>query len=260
MKNFFDNICKFAAISALILTFSAETASAAPTMNIDPTRSSNADDESFAEDFDFTYGGNEEVNDPLEPFNRAVFSFNEVVDDYLLEPVARGYSDVVPVWGKKRVSNFLSNLTEPVNFVNATLQAKDQSAFTSLWRFIINTTFGLLGTFDAATEIGLTEKSESFGQTLYVWGFTDSPYLVLPVFGPSTLRDGVGLGVDFMVNPFNYNEVLDSNVRNPITVTRVIDTRASLLPVTDQLDATALDPYVTYRSSYLQNFEKRANQ
>jgi phospholipid-binding lipoprotein MlaA len=259
MKKLFENTYKFAAISAFVIAVSANTASAA-SVNIDPTRSSKLDEKGFGEDFDFTYGVEDEVYDPIEPFNRAIFSFNEVVDDFLLEPIARGYSNVVPVWGKKRVGNFLSNLSEPINFVNATLQANDQSAFTSLWRFIINTTFGLLGTFDAATEVGLTEKPESFGETLYVWGITESPYLVLPLFGPSTFRDGVGLGVDYVINPFNYNEILDDSVRTPITVTRVVDTRAGLLPITDQLDSAALDPYVTYRSSYLQNFEKRAKQ
>jgi len=240
--------------TATIIAFS-NTAAAAPTIANNQTI---ADDE-FDLDLNSEYA-QKPINDPLESFNRAVFSFNDVVDDFLLEPVAIGYTTVMPKWGQKRVSNFLSNLGEPVNLVNSTLQAKDQSAFTALWRFIINSTFGLLGTFDAASEIGLAKKPESFGETLYVWGVEESPYLVLPILGPSTLRDGVGFGVDYALNPFNYNTVIDSDERYIIAAARIVDTRARLLPTTDKLDEIALDRYVTYRSSYLQNFEKSANE
>lgn len=211
-------------------------------------------------EYDSEYSADLEVNDPIEPVNRAIFSFNSVLDNYLIEPVARGYVDYVPVWGRNRVNNFLSNLNEPVNLVNSTLQAKDEKAFTALWRFIINTTFGLLGTFDAASEVGLDKSSESFAQTLYVWGFTESPYLVIPFLGPSTVRDGLGGVADFYANPFNYNEVLDSDIRTPIYVAEAINTRANLLPVTDNLNNSALDPYTTYRSAYYQNFKVQAEQ
>lgn len=217
-------------------------------------------DDSYEEEQALDYANSVEVNDPLEPMNRAIFEFNSVVDDFLLEPVATTYAENFPEWGQNRVGNFLGNLSEPITFVNSVLQAKDEKAFTSLWRFLINSTFGLLGTFDAATEVGLKKGSEGFGQTLYVWGMTDSPYLVLPLLGPSTLRDGVGGIADFYTSPFNYNPVLDSHIRNPIYVAEVIDTRAGLLPVTENLDNAALDRYVTYRSTYFQNFESRAER
>ena len=245
--------------TASIVAFAQEASAANPTVADNQTKASAKADAEFDLDLNSEYS-EKPVNDPIEPFNRAVFAFNTVVDDYLLKPVAIGYTKVMPEWGQHRVTNFLSNLAEPVNLVNSTLQAKDEAAFTALWRFIINSTFGLLGTFDAASEVGLEKKPESFGETLYTWGITESTYLVLPILGPSTIRDGVGNGVDYFANPFNYNEVLDSNVRTPIYVAKVIDGRAQLLPTTDKLDAAALDRYVTYRSSYLQNFEKRANQ
>lgn len=217
-------------------------------------------EDDYDADYNFEYANATDINDPLEELNRAIFSFNSVVDDYFLEPVATGYDETVPEWGQNRVSNFLSNLTEPVTLVNATLQAKDEKAFTSLWRFLINTTFGVLGTFDAASEVGLKKDKETFGETLYSWGLTESPYLVLPFMGPTTLRDAGGDIIDFYINPFNYNEVLDSNVRLPIYVTNVISTRADLLPVTKNLDSTALDRYATYRSAYYQNFESQAQR
>jgi phospholipid-binding lipoprotein MlaA len=240
---------------ATIVAFSNIASAAAPTIADNQSAGGDEFDLELSSEYAAT-----SVNDPLESFNRAVFSFNDVVDDFLLEPIAIGYTKVVPEWGQKRVSNFLSNLSEPVNLVNSTLQAKDQSAFTALWRFIINSTFGLLGTFDAASEVGLAKKSESFGETLYVWGVKDSPYLVLPILGPSTLRDGIGFGADYAFNPFNYNAVIDSSERYIIAGARIVDTRSRLLPTTDKLDKIALDRYATYRSSYLQNFAKNANE
>lgn len=247
--------------AAAILLFSTVSANAATSVGVNPTNYSGAtEEENFDLEFNDEFATDAKVNDPLEPFNRAVFEFNAVVDDFLLEPVAKGYKQVVPQWGRDRVSNVLSNLSEPVNLVNSTLQGKGEGALTAVWRFIINTTFGVLGTFDAASEVGLEHKSEGFGQTLYSWGATDSPYLVLPILGPSTVRDGVGTVADYFSNPFNYDSVVGQDERLAIGVTTAIATRAGLLDTTAKIEAQALDPYVAYRSFYLQNFEKRAKE
>lgn len=207
--------------------------------------------------YDDDYNSTDE-NDSLEPINRAIYEFNYVVDGVLLDPLARGYNQVMPEWGKKRISNFAYNVTEPVTMINSVLQGDDINAFTSLWRFIINTTFGLLGTFDAAAEIGLEPRPEGFGQTLYTWGVTDTPYLVLPILGPSTVSNLVGMGADYASNPFNYSSVLDREEVLIHTWARIIDTKSKAVVITDEIKKTALDPYTATRSMYLQNFIKRA--
>ncbi|PIR34472.1 MAG: hypothetical protein COV36_00685 [Alphaproteobacteria bacterium CG11_big_fil_rev_8_21_14_0_20_44_7] len=208
--------------------------------------------DSLPDNTDDYYEQEVEIYDPIEPVNRAIFEFNNVVDGVLLKPVAQIYEGVVPQWGRDRVSNVLYNLSEPIIMINSALQGDDVNAFTSLWRFIINSTFGLLGTFDAASEIGLEPRKEDFGQTLYVWGVEESPYLVLPLLGPSTLRDGVGVAVDYYVDPLNYEEVFDDEERVIHSVAEVINSRTELLPVTEKIDNTAIDPYATYRALFLQ--------
>lgn len=204
---------------------------------------------------------NDEVqteNDPLEPVNRAVYDFNEVVDGYVLDPLARGYNEYVPLWGRKRVSNFAYNVSEPVTVLNSVLQGDDVNAFTSLWRFLINSTVGVLGLFDAASEVGLKPRSEGFGQTLYVWGIENSPYLVLPILGPSTLTNTVGKVADYAANPFNHSEVLDAE---PVIVHRTASTvsdKSQAVVITDNIKKNSLDPYIGLRTTYLQNFIQRA--
>ena len=191
-------------------------------------------------------------SDPIEPINRAIFKFNQVVDGVALKPVSQIYRGVVPQWGRDRVSNFLYNVSEPVTVVNSVFQGDPENAFTSVWRFIINTTFGVLGTFDAATEIGLKPRKEDFGQTLAVWGVGEGPYIVLPIIGPSSGRDTVGLGVDYATNPINWGRYTDSEERVALYVAKAIDTRTSILDITDDIERTSLDPYASYRSLYLQ--------
>ena len=212
--------------------------------------------EDEAEIYEYEYvedlGYAPEIYDPIEGVNRAIFEFNHVVDGMLLKPVAQVYRGVVPEWGRQRVSNVLYNLGEPVTVVNSIFQGDDVNAFTSFWRFVINSTFGVLGIFDAASEVGLKPRREDFGQTLYVWGADESPYLVLPLLGPSTLRDGTGLVVDYFIDPFNYEDVLKDSEQVIHTVAEVVDSRTTLLPVTDHVEKTSLDPYAAYRSLYLQ--------
>lgn len=191
--------------------------------------------------------------DPYESFNRQVFAFNEVADMLILKPVAQVYHFVMPKMGRKAVSNALSNFYEPVTMVNAALQLDFDRAFTSFWRFIINTTLGVGGLYDFAGEnTALKPREEDFGQTIGVWAKdTDSSYLVLPFFGPSTTRDAFGRVVDIFLNPWTY--VLDRNENIGVAVADGISDRESALGLIDDIYRTSLDPYATIRSGYTQH-------
>lgn len=187
--------------------------------------------------------------DPIEGFNRAIFTFNQGVDTVLIRPIAWGYKYAMPDYGEERVSSFFSNLGEPVNFLNAGLQGDADQAFNSFFRFLINSSVGIVGLYDQAQYAGLPYRREDFGQTLGNWGLGHGFYLVLPLLGPSSARDGVGRVVDIFTDPFNY--INDDTTRIALTAGRVIETRAGLLEITDQFD-DSIDPYATYRSAYLQ--------
>ena len=193
----------------------------------------------------------EAPNDPFEPFNRAMFSFNGQVDQYALKPVALGYRAVTPKFFRTGVSNVLSNLNAPVVFANDVLQVAPSRAGTTLARFGINSTIGVVGIFDVAKGMGLEKHSEDFGQTLGRWGVGAGPYLVLPLLGPSSVRDGVGGVVDVAFQPLNYAEFDgDDAVRVTRTVLTVVSAREANIEALDSLAATAIDPYVTFRSTY----------
>ena len=145
-----------------------------------------------------------EVSDPIEPVNRAIFSFNMFLDRYLLEPVARAYRFVTPEAARRSVANFLANLRSPVIFANDALQGERERAGITLGRFMINTTLGVAGLFDPATSFGYPRHDEDFGQTLGVWGVASGPYLMLPLLGPSNGRDTVGKVGDYFINPLNH--------------------------------------------------------
>jgi len=190
------------------------------------------------------------LQDPFETVNRGIFSFNEVVDNVVLEPVARAYRFLVPEYGRQRVSNVLSNLTMPVVFINSVLQGDPGNAFSSLFSFVLNSTFGVAGIFDfVGANTDLQVHKEDFGQTLGVWGFGSGAYIMLPILGPSSARDTVGLVADWFTDPFNY---ADNEVVITRTVLRTIDARADTLDLTDEVYRTSLDPYATFRSGYLQ--------
>jgi phospholipid-binding lipoprotein MlaA len=187
--------------------------------------------------------------DPLEPLNRGIVRFNDVIDDVFLRPVARVYDDYTPEVLRMITRNFLSNLLDPYIAVNNLLQGKPGAAFSDLGRFTFNTTFGFFGFGDPASDIGLEKHREDFGQTLGVWGVPTGPYLVLPLFGPSSLRDGVGFAVDAysaLINRFD-----NVAFRNSVALVELIDVRARLLPTQRVLDE-ALDRYLLVRDSYLQ--------
>lgn len=191
-----------------------------------------------------------ETYDPFEEVNRVVYGFNEVMDDILIKPVAKAYRFVIPEFGRKSIRNFLGNLAEPVNLLNSAFQLKGERAAVSFWRFTINTTWGLGGLFDPAKSAGLPAIEEDFGQTLGYYKVGQGPYIVWPFMGPSTARDSVGRVADYFSNPFNYQ----FNDYGDVTITALgaIDGREKLLDVTEEVERTALDPYATIRSLYLQ--------
>ena len=192
----------------------------------------------------------EEDVDPFEDINRTVYGFNETVDDNLLEPVSRAYKDHVPEVAQDRVSDFFGNLRDVSTLANQILQFKPVESVETLGRILVNSTIGLGGLFDVASDMGLTTDDEDFGQTMGVWGVEQGPYVVLPLLGPSTVRDGVGLFVDTTsdANMIDKTEGIGFISSSAISI---IDKRVELLPVTDMLDQSD-DPYIVMRSSYLQ--------
>jgi phospholipid-binding lipoprotein MlaA len=188
--------------------------------------------------------------DPLEPLNRTIFKLNDTMDEAIFKPVAKGYKTAIPKPIRTGVTNFFSNIADVFIAVNNLLQGKPEDAASDVCRVIANTTFGILGIFDVATSFGHEKHDEDFGQTLGRWGFGSGAYLVLPFFGPRTVRDSVGLAVDLKVDPVtNIGHV---PTRNTAVAVRTIDTRANLLDVSDILDEAALDRYVFVRNAYLQ--------
>lgn len=195
-----------------------------------------------------TSGGN--PADPLEPFNRAVFSFNDTADEAVIKPVAKGYRAAVPGIVRTGVSNFFSNLEDVWISVNDVLQGKFQQGFEDFTRVIFNSTFGIAGLFDFASDVGLQKHNEDFGQTLGSWGVGSGAYLVLPILGPSTVRDGFGLLLDTQADlVFQIDGV---PVHNSLYATRAISTRANLLDASSVIETAALDKYSFVREAWLQ--------
>ncbi|GAA4351816.1 MlaA family lipoprotein [Kangiella taiwanensis] len=192
--------------------------------------------------------------DPYEERNRAVWDFNRSIDKAVLKPVAEGYQYITPDPVEAGVSNFFDNLGEISNIVNSLLQAKFGDAGKSTGRFLINSTIGLAGLLDPATEMGIKEQDEDFGQTLAVWGFESGPFLMLPLIGPSNPRDGIGFAVDSFGVYSPYDALNDSQTEWTLRSLWLIDTRAELLPLEEQLEE-ALDEYLMVRDAYLQRRE-----
>ncbi|MDX1668882.1 MAG: VacJ family lipoprotein [Limnobacter sp.] len=194
--------------------------------------------------------------DPFESFNRSVHDFNEGFDRAIAKPVAKGYEDVVAWEFRTCVTNFFNNLDDVSSAVNNLLQGKIKAAFTDTCRVVINSTVGILGLADAASEFGLERTNEDFGQTLGYWGVSSGPYLVLPFLGPSSMRDLTGQVVDGFVEPLPNHEPVDE--RLVATAVDAVDTRARLLPATDLVDRIALDKYSFIRDAYLARRESQA--
>jgi len=202
--------------------------------------------ESGAEDLD-----SEVVWDPFEPFNRAMFTFNEKFDQWLLKPVARGYDWVLPGLVKTGIGNFFSNLVEPRTVLNDLLQGKFVRSGRDAGRFLINTTVGILGFIDVAKHVGLETQPEDFGQTFAVWGVGEGPYFVWPIVGPRFLRETVGFGFDWVTNPVNWPP--EPAVTWGLWTIDIIDTRARFLPSDAVIErAAGDDKYLFIREAYRQ--------
>lgn len=188
--------------------------------------------------------------DPIEPINRGIYSFNSTFDHYLLKPIAKGYDAVVPGLVKTGVSNVFQNMSDAQSLVSDALQLKGAKFGDDLGRVMLNTTFGIGGIFDLATQLGVERGNEDIGQTLGYWGIGAGPYLVIPFLGPSSLRDAVGRFGDSKLNPLSY--VSSVPVRNSLTGLSVVDARVGLFPAEDLLNQASLDKYTFLRSAYLQ--------
>ena len=195
-------------------------------------------------------GPNANPADPLEPFNRSVFKFNDGVDRAILKPVATAYRDVTPSPVRTGVSNFFGNISDVWSVVNNVLQLKPKEALETGMRVAFNTIFGFAGVFDIGTEMRLQRNKQDFGQTLGHWGVESGPYLVLPFFGPSTVRDATGGFVDANADLVTRTDRV--RVRNSLTTLRVVDTRTRFLDAGDALDQASLDKYSFTRDLYLQ--------
>ena len=196
------------------------------------------------------------LNDPLEPLNRKTFAFNQRVDQILLKPIAKGYRWVIPRAGRDGIRNFIRNVHEPIVLVNNLLQGQFKRAGTTVGRFVTNSTLGLAGVMDFAGRHGLKQQTGDFGQTLFVWGVHEGPYLVLPVMGPSNPRDAVGMGADLFTNPFLYlTPHVQYKTTFSVSVAAIngIDLRSRNIDSLDEIQRETIDFYAALRSLYRQN-------
>ena len=191
------------------------------------------------------------AHDPLEPLNRQVFKFNDALDAAIVKPVAIAYRDHTPTPLRQGIGNVFNNLQDSWSVVNNLLQLKIVYAYDSLARVAINTLLGVAGVVDVASEMGIERHTQDFGHTLGVWGVPPGPYLVLPILGPSSLRDAVALSVDWQGDPLG--QLPNESVRNAALLLRGLDTRAGLLKATSMLEEAALDRYTFARDAFLQN-------
>ncbi len=202
----------------------------------------------------------EEIYDPLEKYNRKIYSFNDTFDRYFLEHVAKFYREGVPKPARISIRNFLNNISLPVSAVNSLLQGNVNNGLATFSNFLINSTIGLGGIFDIAGEKNIRYKPEDLGQTLGHYGMGSGAYFVIPFFGPSSIRDFSGWSVDKAVNPLGFNlfeiggsrDAINSDTRLGLSIASGIDSRESLLDIIDDIRKDSFDPYATVRSAYLQ--------
>jgi phospholipid-binding lipoprotein MlaA len=198
-------------------------------------------------------------HDPWEPFNRSVFEFNEGLDAYVLKPVVAGYRFVLPEFVRDGIYNFFSNYSDIYTALQNLLQGKPDYAFSDLMRVVVNTTFGLGGLIDMATPGGLPKHKEDWGQTFGVWGIPSGPYVVLPFFGPSSVRDTFGTAAD-LESDYLFRLLPDVALRNSLTGLRVVNTRNTYYEAGDLLDGAALDKYSFVRDAYIQRRAYQINE
>ena len=228
--------------------------------NIKPTQAEKKISDDKAEEEQGT-----EINDPLEPLNRGIYMVNSVVDGLVMKPVAIAYRLLLPQPIRDSAGNFYRNIKSPISFCNHLLQWEPRRAGNSLARFVINSTCGILGMFDAADEIGFKSDETNFNETLAVWGINTGPYLIIPVLGPSSFRRVVGIGGDYFMQPINYYFMGDRHEDDywaSLTLTGVDLThqRNEVLEAVDDVIANALDPYATFRSVYFQKQTARLKE
>jgi phospholipid-binding lipoprotein MlaA len=195
--------------------------------------------------------------DPLEPLNRAIYGFNKNLDYVIIKPVAHIYITIVPKWGQDRVASVLSNFYEPINAVNNLLQHNADGFGNSIGRFIINSTFGILGLFDIASLANIREYKSNFAETLRHYCVGSGPYVVIPLIGPASKRAAVGRVVDFFTNPLHF--MLPDDVLYAKFGVEVVHNRANLLNATKTLSSVALDEYAFVRSVYSQKYYEAIN-
>jgi len=195
-------------------------------------------------------------HDPIEPLNRRIFTFNLFVDRILIKPLAKGYRRDLPEPGRDAIRHFLDNLNEPVVFANTLLQGRFKAAGATGCRFLINSTAGLAGLRDVASRQKFPKQIGDFGQTLWTWGLPEGPYLMLPLVGPSSPRDGIGRGVDIYIDPFRYiprGHHFATDVSVGRAIVDAIDQRARNLDSLDEMQREAIDFYASFRSLYRQH-------
>lgn len=188
--------------------------------------------------------------DPLEPMNRALYKVHDVLDTNIVKPVAEGYATVVPKFMRTGFANVFNNIDDLFSAVNGLLQGKPDKAGNDLGRVLINTFFGMGGLIDIASDAGIERGNEDFGQTFAVWGIPQGPYLFIPLFGPTTVRDGAGVIVRIAVGPVGY--INDVALRNSIYGVGYVDLRSQVLESGSIVDTAALDRYIFIRNAYLQ--------
>ena len=202
---------------------------------------------------------NELINDPIDPLenrNRSIYAFNENLDEAILEPAADGYDYITPNFLQKGFNNFFGNINYPVTIINQLLQGNIEESLQDTLRFTINTTIGIFGLFDPASSMGLTEHDEDFGQTLAVWGVKEGPYLMLPFFGPKTLRSLTGDLTDVLFNPLL--NIDDTNLKIKTNLINILQDRSDLSTLEEELD-NSFDPYQYIKDSYIQNRKYKIN-
>lgn len=189
-----------------------------------------------------------DARDPYEPWNRKVQSFNDTADDYVMRPVAKGYKWVMPDFAEQGVSNFFSNIEDVGVTLNSALQGKFAQTGSDSARFVVNTTAGVGGLFDVASSIDLPKHDDNFDKTLGVWGLDTGPYLVLPIFGPSSVRGFAGMAVDMAIDPTNY---VGGSAMSMVNGLNIVDKRADMLPMDNVVKEAATDRYVFFKNMYL---------
>ena len=204
-------------------------------------------------------GSERSPDDPWESFNRSVFSFNEGLDDYLLKPMTEGYRFILPKPAQQGIDNFFRNYSDIYTSANNLLQGNLSMAFSDLMRVVVNTIFGLGGFIDMATPGGLEKNKADFGQTFGVWGIPSGPYVVLPLFGPSNVRDTFGRAVDLETD-YLFRLLPDVALRNSLTALRVVNVRNNYYEVGDLLEGAAIDKYTFSRDAYIQRRQYQIDQ